>query len=769
MTLFEENSAKDLVCRGFQREHVLAVTSEDVGGKAAKMRVVLKGLDRFAYKVEHVQTRMQSQIAVALSGYGAGALDRAGVWETLGLAPGMPVSLCSMKDLFAALDKTAEFAAAKKLNSVAISEKAAATNMARYGGKSPMASAAVRDKVKATTLENYGVTNPSQSDVIKERKIAISQRNFGVDHPLQAASVQAELRETTLARHGVENVSQLDAVKQKKRDASQARYGVDTPLLDPGVRAQQLATLRARYPDLPVDAQGPFASASVRERAEETMLARRGVRNPFELSETQEQVRRTMFERYGADNASLVAEIQGRRRQTFVARYGVENPFQDAEIMKDNAKKVMAARKRNKTLNTSAPEQDLHKMLLDFFGVDDVVTQYSADPRYPFHADFYIPSRDMFIELNGSWTHGPHWFDANSAQDQFQVLAWTEKSTPFYLSAIKTWTISDVAKRQAAEQAGLNYVTLWDGNRLLDVKLWLALGAPNGTDWEREYSWLPERAVSAGDVFPELSAAPRTAIKIARAANGAVFRERELALWEEDGVHKTRYGRLRARLFANRLAYTGKLPDQLSDNEILRGLGIAGELHSMTVFDNTGMRQVLEEHSINSVYDPCAGWGERMATCAALDVEYVGTDINAAVVAGHAAIAKRYSLSKQHTWVGDAALVNQRSGNHDAVFTCPPYGDVEVYTEHGAENLSDADFINWWAQVVSMSVAVSTRVFAYQINVTWKERMNEVLLAAGWTLADEIVVGKQLASHFNRKADGSSVKREYESIQVFTR
>ena len=47
--------------------------------------------------------------------------------------------------------------------------------------------------------------------------------------------------------------------------------------------------------------------------------------------------------------------------------------------------------------------------------------------------------------------------------------------------------------------------------------------------------------------------------------------------------------------------------------------------------------------------------------------------------------------------------------------------------------------------------------------------MNEVLLAAGWTLADEIVVGKQLASHFNRKADGSSVKREYESIQVFTR
>ncbi len=34
----------------------------------------------------------------------------------------------------------------------------------------------------------------------------------------------------------------------------------------------------------------------------------------------------------------------------------------------------------------------------------------------------------------------------------------------------------------------------------------------------------------------------------------------------------------------------------------------------------------------------------------------------------------------------------------DAVITCPPYGNLEIYSDKGAENLSDENFILWWGE-----------------------------------------------------------------------
>jgi len=31
--------------------------------------------------------------------------------------------------------------------------------------------------------------------------------------------------------------------------------------------------------------------------------------------------------------------------------------------------------------------------------------------------DFYIPSEDLFIELNRHWSHGGHFYDPNNIED----------------------------------------------------------------------------------------------------------------------------------------------------------------------------------------------------------------------------------------------------------------------------------------------------------------------------------------------------------------
>ena len=58
---------------------------------------------------------------------------------------------------------------------------------------------------------------------------------------------------------------------------------------------------------------------------------------------------------------------------------------------------------------------------------------------YPFHCDFYIPSLNLYIEYNGSWTHGKHPFDSLSKEDQNRLKEMKAKAvnSKYYNNAIK--------------------------------------------------------------------------------------------------------------------------------------------------------------------------------------------------------------------------------------------------------------------------------------------------------------------------------------------
>lgn len=145
-------------------------------------------------------------------------------------------------------------------------------------------------------------------------------------------------------------------------------------------------------------------------------------------------------------------------------------------------------KKLNGTLNTSKPEETLYELLVEEFSEKDVIRQYKFND-YPFYCDFYIPSRNLYIELNAAWFHENSWYDEKKHKDL--IKEWEEKSktSKFYKNAIETFTKRDVLKRNTARENNLNYVVFWD-NDLRDVKVWLSLGCPDGKDYLKEYSWL---------------------------------------------------------------------------------------------------------------------------------------------------------------------------------------------------------------------------------------------------------------------------------------
>lgn len=743
LKLFDENSVLDLVCRGWSRERVLATTGIDPGYHNASVKTELKGVDRHAYKIEHVKQRVGLPVARDLVvQFGACELDKAGVLEQLGLHDA--VNLIKLADLFTGLGLGDEFTDADRR--------------------------ARRSTMRAGMVAQYGTDNPFKLEDFQEKAAQTREERYGARYTLAEGSVFAE----EARKKGQESLEPIRRAKRERtlarkkrereeRQRERALYGYHRRTLTEEEKIvaneRRIATSQSRY-----GVDHPSQRASFKQDMSLYM------RDPENQRRIRANTVKTNQERYGVVYVTQLPE----HRQAQSRR--MSDP--------SHQRRISRAKRENGTFNTSSSEDALYELLVEYVNQRGmtVVRQYRDEKRYPFAVDFYIPERDLFIELNGSWSHGGHWYEADREMDQRTVHTWLKKGkkSKYYRVALETWTKRDVRKREAARKAQLNYVTLWDGTEALsDTHLWFALGAPDGRDWEREYSWLdlPE---SLADLRSGLegqaeqwadidvtNAGSRQISWLARSAVWGTFYARELKMWEADEVHHRKWGRLRARLLANRLHYLGRLPE--SALEVVRGLAISGEIRSYSTFVNTAMTAVLDQYKPTSLYDPCSGWGERMLTCAGRGVTYTGTDISEAVVQAHQSLIDRLGLTHADVTLGDSATRDMRGGSHEMVLTCPPYGNTEVYTENGAENLDDEAFLGWWKQVVTMSVAPTTRVFAFQISELWRERMSTVVhsvLGDGWHCVDEIDASAS-RNHFQRSRSRKTHRGE--TMVVFER
>lgn len=122
--------------------------------------------------------------------------------------------------------------------------------------------------------------------------------------------------------------------------------------------------------------------------------------------------------------------------------------------------KSISTKRKNGTFNTSSVEQEILQTLKCIF--PDVKHQYRSK-LYPFNCDFYIPSLDLYIEYNGTWTHGGGPYDENEEWCKTQLVTWQEKAktSKFYQTAIYVWTNLDMRKRQCAINNGLNYLVFY--------------------------------------------------------------------------------------------------------------------------------------------------------------------------------------------------------------------------------------------------------------------------------------------------------------------
>lgn len=128
--------------------------------------------------------------------------------------------------------------------------------------------------------------------------------------------------------------------------------------------------------------------------------------------------------------------------------------------------KAHITREINGTTKISKSENDFyHYLLLCGVNQDDIIRNKVIDSRYPFNCDFYIKSKDLFIEYQGHQTHGDEPFDPNN-EKHLELLKVKEEQG----YDMSTWVKRDPKKLQTAIKNGIKLVIVYPKHNTYLIK-----------------------------------------------------------------------------------------------------------------------------------------------------------------------------------------------------------------------------------------------------------------------------------------------------------
>jgi len=272
---------------------------------------------------------------------------------------------------------------------------------------------------------------------LKEKIKQINIQKYGCACSLQNKDVQEKTKQTCLKKYGAENYSKTKEYKEKVKQTNLQKFGTN------------YYTQTEEY----------------KNRVKQTCLEKYGVENVFASDGIKNKIKQTCLDRYGAENYSKTKECKEKVKQTCLKKYGVDSYFKTKELKQligekqsEIIEKSYYTKQQNHTFKSSSIEKEFKKWLDD----NNIEYKYQYKSKdYPFNCDFYFPDKDLYLEIQGSWTHGFHPFDNTNPNDVELLNKWKLKNNKFYNKAIETWTIRDVDKRNWAKEHNLNWIEIF--------------------------------------------------------------------------------------------------------------------------------------------------------------------------------------------------------------------------------------------------------------------------------------------------------------------
>lgn len=176
----------------------------------------------------------------------------------------------------------------------------------------------------------------------------------------------------------------------------------------------------------------------------------------------------TFNNKYGCKSYMNTKDFREKSKAYYQKHYGCDTNSQIpgwvdiySKSFKDGAIKSYKTKKKNGTLTSSSVECKLKEKLKELN--IKYIHQYKSE-EYPFACDFYLQEYNLYIEIQGHWSHGKHQFNEHNQKDINILNKWKEKNSEQYKHAIEVWTHRDPLKRETAKNNNLNYLEIFSIN-----------------------------------------------------------------------------------------------------------------------------------------------------------------------------------------------------------------------------------------------------------------------------------------------------------------
>ena len=356
---------------------------------------------------------------------------------------------------------------------------------------------------------------------------------------------------------------------------------------------------------------------------------------------------------------------------------------------------------------SSKVEINFYKYLINTFSFENVDPQH-YDDQYPYSCDFFIPGLNLYIEIQGSWTHGKHPFNPDDKKDNEKLNYWKSKDSEYYNNAIYTWTDLDVRKRVCARDNHLNYLEIFSNNiedcitifenciteKIVDYCLTQDL--PGNGKWPSNH---PIWDCNVGNkVSPRFAWSNRNYLE--KAVKNIFY------MLPKDEKFKTRHIKelLNCQMLDNRIVYASqKLLQMIQDR-----FTIAKIAPKVTAISEYSVKKIIDESGIdisNGVYLPMAGFGgiyRAVKSYGDIDVETY--DIN----------------EKFCHWYGwkQRDMLAQKVVTDKVCICCPPFGKKYEHWNGTPDEMSDIDFKEWYKLIKKYVIAPEYIIIGPEIDKT---------------------------------------------------
>lgn len=143
----------------------------------------------------------------------------------------------------------------------------------------------------------------------------------------------------------------------------------------------------------------------------------------------------------------------------------------------------------------------------------------------------------------------------------------------------------------------------------------------------------------------------------------------EKEMWKDDNIKK--------KIIENRCKYLFKKPEELTTYDILSGFKKSAMYYGYSGFNPLLAKWFYKRYNIKTSYDPCGGWGHRLL--GSLDLSrYIYNDLSTSVYEVVREIAYNFDYPCGVYYNRDARGFIPEE-DFEAMFTCPPYFNIEHY------------------------------------------------------------------------------------------